>query len=58
MCIRDRRDGVNIRATANGSSILTRVKKGTVLPYYTEKIKAGSYTSVSYTHLDVYKRQP
>ncbi len=38
------RDGVNIRATANGSSILTRVKKGTVLPYYTENIKAGSYT--------------
>lgn len=38
------RDGVNIRATANGSNILTRVKKGTVLPYYTENIKAGSYT--------------
>ena len=38
------RDGVNIRATANGSSILTRVNKGTVLPYYTENIKAGSYT--------------
>ena len=38
------RDGVNIRATANGSSILTRVKKGTVLPYYAENIKAGSYT--------------
>ncbi len=38
------RDGVNIRATANGSSILTRVKKGTVLPYYTENIRAGSYT--------------
>lgn len=38
------RDGVNIRATANGSRILTRVKKGTVLPYYTENIKAGSYT--------------
>lgn len=38
------RDGVNIRATANGSSILTRVNKGTVLPYYVENIKAGSYT--------------
>lgn len=38
------RDGVNIRATANGSNILTRVKKGTVLPYYAENIKAGSYT--------------
>lgn len=38
------RDGVNIRATANGSSILTRVNKGTVLPYYAENIKAGSYT--------------
>lgn len=38
------RNGVNIRATANGSSILTRVNKGTVLPYYTENIKAGSYT--------------
>lgn len=38
------RDGVNIRATANGSRILTRVNKGTVLPYYTENIKAGSYT--------------
>lgn len=38
------RDGVNIRATANGSNILTRVNKGTVLPYYAENIKAGSYT--------------
>lgn len=38
------RDGVNIRATANGSRILTRVNKGTVLPYYAENIKAGSYT--------------
>lgn len=38
------RNGVNIRATANGSSILTRVNKGTVLPYYAENIKAGSYT--------------
>lgn len=38
------RNGVNIRATANGSSILTRVNKGTVLPYYVENIKAGSYT--------------
>lgn len=36
--------GVNVRATANGSTILSRVEKGTVLPYYAENIKAGSYT--------------
>ncbi len=37
-------DGVNVRSAANGSTILTRVNKGTVLPYYQANIKAGSYT--------------
>lgn len=36
--------GVNIRATANGSNILTRVDKGVQLSYYAENIKAGGYT--------------
>lgn len=37
-------DGVNVRSAANGSTILSRVSKGTVLPYYQANIKAGSYT--------------
>ncbi len=35
--------GVNIRNKANGATILERVDRGTILPYYADAVKAGNY---------------
>ncbi|MBR3764666.1 MAG: SH3 domain-containing protein [Clostridia bacterium] len=36
--------GVNIRSTAGGSTILTQVSRGTVMPYYAGPTAVGSYS--------------
>jgi len=36
--------GVNVRSEAAGSKILTRLAKGTIVPYYAEARKVGSYS--------------
>lgn len=35
--------GVNVRSTAAGSKIVTRLAKGTIVPYYAEAKRVGSY---------------
>lgn len=36
--------GVNVRSTPGGSTILTQVSRGTILPYYAQPYNAGNYS--------------
>ena len=57
MCIRDSLETLKYKSEKEDATVMIPFHSNRLMDYNKQKLFSGGYLSVSYTHLDVYKRQ-